>query len=539
MDRRALLLSGSAGLAGMAGCDVSDLARDPRRITMAVARDITSLDPAATFIISNQLAINLAYQKLVTAELGPDGPTGRIVGDLAQGWETSADGLQWTFRLHPGRRFDDGSEVTAEAVKFSFERTLRLKAPPAQFLFFLRAVEVLGAHEVRFVLRMPVAFFLQVLAVPTSSIVNPKVLARARGEDLGSRWLSVNTAGSGPYRVSQFEKGQRVTLEPNPHGAEPPRYFREVHFLIVKDDATRAIQLAKGALDIVDPVPGSIEPWLATQQGVRLVSGLSPTVAFLHMNNDRPLFKDVRVRQAVSLALDRELIGRALYRGRVRLLHGVLPEGVPGFDAQLPLPRHDPAAARALMREAGVAPGTPVVFTVVGDGAGTSPLAVAIRTQLQAVGLQARIERISMAARTKVMRGDFDLTMQSINLDFPDPSIVFNFVYNSAMIGGANFPRYRNPALDKLIATADRTLDGEVRAQLYRQAQGIVMQDLPTVPLFQLDWIRAARSDLAGVRYNFAQPTFYNFESMTREAAASRQAVNPSRSASTAPQGTG
>ena len=101
MDRRALLLSGSAGLTGLAGCDVSDLARDPRRITMAVARDITSLDPAATFVISNQLAINLAYQKLVTAELGPDGPTGRIVGDLAQAWETSADGLQWTLHRQP------------------------------------------------------------------------------------------------------------------------------------------------------------------------------------------------------------------------------------------------------------------------------------------------------------------------------------------------------------------------------------------------------------------------------------------------------
>lgn len=522
MDRRALLLSGSAGLAGLAGCDVSDLPRDPRRVTMAVARDITSLDPAATFVISNQLAIQLAYQKLVAAELGPDGPTGRIVGDLAQSWETSADGLSWTFRLQPGRRFDDGSEVTAEAVKFSFERTLRLKAPPAQFLFFLRAVEVLGTHEVRFVLRMPVAFFLQVLAVPTSSIVNPRVMARARGDDLGSRWLSVNSAGSGSYRVRQFEKGQRLTLEPNPHAAVPARYFREVHFLIVKDDATRAIQLAKGALDIVDPVPATVEPWLASQAGVRLVSGPSPTVAFLHMNNERPLFKDRRVREAVSLALDRELIGRALYRGRTRLLHGVLPSGVPGFDAQVPLPRHDPEAARALMREAGVAPGTPVVFTVVGDGTGTSPLAVAIRTQLQAVGLEARIERISMAARTKVMKGDFDLTMQSINLDFPDPSIVFNFVYNSAMIGGANFPRYRNAALDKLIGQADRTLDLDARAQLYRQAQRIVMQDLPTVPLFQLDWIRAARSDLAGVRYNFAQPTFYNFESMSRDPAAAR-----------------
>jgi peptide/nickel transport system substrate-binding protein len=119
----------------VAACDVSDIPRDPKRITMAVSRDISSLDPAATFLLSNQLAMNLAYEKLVVAEVADGQPTGRMLGQLAERWEASADGLVWTFFLHPGHRFDDGSEVTAEAVKFSFERTLTLKAPPSQFLF--------------------------------------------------------------------------------------------------------------------------------------------------------------------------------------------------------------------------------------------------------------------------------------------------------------------------------------------------------------------------------------------------------------------
>ncbi|MBC7938368.1 MAG: hypothetical protein H7Z19_01170, partial [Chitinophagaceae bacterium] len=167
-------------------------------------------------------------------------------------------------------------------------------------------------------------------------------------------------------------------------------------------------------------------------------------------------------------------------------------------------------------REAGVPPGTPLRFTVVGDGSGASPLALAISSQLEAVGFKVVIERISAAARTKIMKGDFDITTQSINLDFPDPSIIFNFVYNSAMIGGANFPRYRNATVDGLISQADRTLDPVERVALYQRAQRIVIDEVPTVVLFQLDWQRAARSDIVGVNYNFSQPTFYNFDSMGR-----------------------
>ena len=168
--------------------------------------------------------------------------------------------------------------------------------------------------------------------------------------------------------MERFEKGQQVTLKLNPYAHRKPVYFDEINFMTVKDDATRIIQLAKGAIDIVDPVASSVDDWLAVQPGVKIVVGLSPTVAFLHMNNERPLFRDVRVRRAISLAIDRELIGKALYKGRTSLLHGVLPAGVPGHDGTLALPRYDPPLARALLREAGVAPGTQIKFTVVGDG---------------------------------------------------------------------------------------------------------------------------------------------------------------------------
>ena len=501
----------------ISGCGI-DIPRDPRRITMAIPRDVSSLDPAATFIVTNQLAMDLAYEKLVIAEVAQGKATGRMLGQLAERWEQASDGLSWTFYLRRGHRFDDGREVDAQAVKFSFDRILKLKLPPSQFLFFLKEIDVIEPFTVRFRLRTPLPFFLQVLAVPTSSIVNPGVMTFESKADFGSQWLSTHTAGSGSYRVERFVRGEKLVLRTNRYAASPPIYFNEINLVVVKDDTTRAIQLAKGAIDIVDPAPANTYPWLAKQSGVDLVDGLSPTIMFLHMNNERPLFRDPKVRQAISMAIDREQIGKAIYRGKTRLLHGVLPDGIPGFDPSLSLPAYDPRGARALLDEAGVAIGTRIKLTIVGDNATSSaPTASAVMNQLSAVGFDVVAERISTAARTKVMKGNYDLTLQSINLDFPDPSIVFNFVYNSAMIGAANFSRYRNPQLDKLIAQADQKLDATERANLYQQAQRIVVNDYPTVVMFQLDWPRAARSEIAGINYNYAQPGFYNFATMHRE----------------------
>ena len=298
---------------------------------------------------------------------------------------------------------------------------------------------------------------------------------------------------------------EEVALEPNLHypGAKP--YFTDIRLRTVKDSTVRLIELDKADVDILESVANFEKDWLRQRSGLHLISGPAPIVLFLHLNNERPMFRDVRVRRAISLAIDREQIITSIFRGAARRIPGVLPAGIPGHDPSLPLLGFDLKAAKALAREAGVQSGTPMTLTVVGDGGGPSATQLALREALGSIGFDVSIKQISGSARSQIFKGDFDATTQSISLDFPDPWIVFNFVYNAAMIGAANMSRYRNPKLDELVGKADAA-EGEARADLYKQAQRIVYEELPTVPLFQTSWTIAARKSLGDIPYNFSTP---------------------------------
>jgi peptide/nickel transport system substrate-binding protein len=132
------------------------------------------------------------------------------------------------------------------------------------------------------------------------------------------------------------------------------------------------------------------------------------------------------------------------------------------------------------------------------------------------VGLRVSIRQVSAGSRQAIFSGDFEITLQQISLDFPDPWILFTFVYDSRMIGSiGNVSRYRSAELDALLRRADG-VTGEARAALYREAQRIVLRDTPNVPLWQSGWILAHRADLRGLDYNFSIPYIYNAEDMWR-----------------------
>ena len=507
---------GLALLAG-AGCDVSDLPKAPRTLTVAVPRDLATLDPAATLIQNNLTVVDLAYQRLLRFEVRDGRPTGRLLPELASSVEPSPDGKVWTARIEPGHRFDDGSEVTAEAVKFSFDRVQRMRLGPSQALSWLQRTEVTAPYEVRFVLATPVPFFAQILALPAAAVVNPRALAHEVDGDLGLRWLSSNTSGSGPYRLVANELGERVVLMPNPHAKRPPRYFDRIVFRTVRDETERLIQLGNGDLDVVDGISSDQTGWVASRPGISTRSAATPSVLFLQLNNERPPFTDRRVRQAISLAIDREALRRHLDGSGSTALRGFIPEGVPGFDAALPPASFDPAAARRLLREAGVPEGAPMTLTYVSDRTTPSPLLLGILAQLEAVGLQVSVRQVSAGSRQEVFKGEFEMTMQTISLDFPDPWILFTFVYDSRMIGSVgNISRYRSAELDALLRRAD-AVTGDERAALYREAQRLVLRDAPNVPLWQSGWTLAHRSDVRGLDYNFSIPFTYNVEDMWRD----------------------
>lgn len=512
-SRRGLVAG--VGLSALAAC-IPAPARNPRQLVVSIASDITTLDGATSFLLPNLIAPNVCYERLLRLR-AEAGETRGVEGDVAEAWELAPDKSSITFHLKGGHRYDDGAELQASDFIFGIERIQQQRFPAAQALFWYAGAEAPDPRTLRIRLSAWAPYIPYLLTAPGLGFVNPAIVRHAQGDDQGSAWLRENTAGSGPYRVVRFAAREEVVLAPNPHAAQQPAYFEDVRLRVSKDSSIRLIELDKGDVDILESVGPFQQDWLTQRTGVAVSAAPAPIVLFLHLNNEKPLFRDPRVRRAISLAIDRDSIVSSIYRGKARTISGVLPPGVPGHDPSLPLPAYDPEAARALMREAGVPANQPIELTVVGDGGGPSATQLALRESLRAIGFDVSIKQIAAAARSQIFSGEFDITTQSISIDFPDPWIVFTFVYNSQMIGAGNMARYSNPAVDALLARAD-ALDGEARNALYRDAQKIVYEDLPSIPLFQTSWGYAQSRDIAPFAYNYSTPMMLPFHTMQRAA---------------------
>lgn len=513
MRRRDVLAAGA--LAWLAGCGRT--AGQPPTLVIGKPGDISTMDPAITTMSSDFAPIGLAYEKLVRFVMKDGAPTGDVEGELARAWTLDADGRSWVFDLAPGHRFDDGSEVTADAVRFSFERCLKIGRGVAQALGGLEAVEVQDPYRVRFRMAAAMPIFPLILALAPMVVINPRVMRFETNGDLARAWLSEHTAGSGPYHVTGWLRGQRVTLKANPFAAVKPRHFERVVIKVVKDESAYRTQLRKGDIDIYESVtPDAVEP-LAAMDGVRVISQPMPLVIALVPNNQRKPLSDVRVRRALAHAVDAAGIARTIVRGRASMIHGVLPDGVPGQDSAIPLIAYDPAEARRLLDDAGIAPGIALTLSYAQTSAASDTVALAIQSQLAKVGIDLRLEVLAPSAMSKVRSGDFDLSISSWYADFPDPWPIMKFAYNSANIGeGLNLSRYSNPAVDRLLNAAEATMDQAERIRLYREAQRIIVSDQPMIDLFSLHGIIACRADIEGFDYSFWQPGIYNAAAMSR-----------------------
>jgi peptide/nickel transport system substrate-binding protein len=509
----ALLLTAIALSACRAGSeqDVS------QTLVIGKAGDIAGVDPAATVMANDFGPLDLAYERLLRFVVRDGMPTGELRGELASSWTSDADGRTWTFVLESGHKFDDGTEVTAHAVRFSFDRCVRLGLGPAQALGGLSGIDVLDDYTVRFRFDVPSPIFPLIVALPPMAVVNPAVLRQQQGKDLARAWLSQNTSGSGPYKVTAWQRGQRIEMKLNPFSATQPRFFRGVVFKVIRDDASRRVQLRKGDIDIYEGVTPDVAARLAATGGVRLIERPTPYVIAMAMNNERPLLSEARVRRAIALAVDAGAISRSVVGGRASLMQGVLPEGVPGHDASFGVVERDLAASRHLLSEAGVPAGTQLTLSYVPASALTEITALALQSQLSEVGLQVQLEPLAPSAFSKVTRGDFDLTLSSWVADFPDPWPLMQFAYNSANTGeGYNLARYKNAEVDKLLNAAQATVEHERRIELYRQAQQIIVREQPMVGLFAVHGLLAYRAQLEGLAYNFWQPGTYPAAEMFR-----------------------
>jgi peptide/nickel transport system substrate-binding protein len=492
-------LAAAVALVAAAGCArpsaiptfVFGIASEPVQLDPAVAVD------AASLLVSHQIHETLVRLRPGTTEVEPG---------LAERWETSPDGLTWTFHLRAGVRFHDGTPLDAEAVVWNLERWMRIAHPQHadqvragqtfeywESLFggfddasLVRQAEVAGPLRVRLLLRRRHAPLLANLAVPGLGIASPAAVVR-HGIEYGK-----HPAGTGPFRLAGWRPRQDLTLEANPeYWGGRPRMPRVV-VRPVTNSAQRLAGVISGELHAIEGLdPDAVR---SARQDERVVLVMRPALStgFLVFNFHVKELRDQRVRRAFAHAIDKRALVEALY-GEIGLVATQLqPPALWGRDPTLTDYRHDPDLARALLTAAGFPGGLDAVTWTDGRREPLTlwympvsrpyfpvprEIAQAIGADLARAGITARLETVDWAVYLdRIRQGRLPLFMLGWIGDNGDPDNALCYVFCVSGAPAQGF--YANPALSGLLRRAQALGAEPGRARLYRQAERLLYEDV-------------------------------------------------------------
>jgi peptide/nickel transport system substrate-binding protein len=409
------------------------------------------------------------------------------------------DDLTWDVAIKDNAKFSDGSAVTADDVA----RTFRELIDPESTSEFhkawterLESIEVTSARTVRFHLKTPLATIFTDLDFGILSYhgVSP-------GES------APHVVCAGPYVLRELTS-QAALLDANPYYLNGPPKLPHVEIKFVRDANARILMLAGGSVDLVqNGVRPDLVDDVAADPGLRIEAGRSVILTYMLINNDDPLLADVRVRQALALAIDRKSIIAARFAGRAVPAIGLLPPTHWAFEPEVARYDFDPVRAGLLLDAAGHPRGPDGVrfHLVYKTSSDDFRVAVAhvIAAQLAKVGIDVEIRPFEFATFfADIKRGNYQIaTMQTADITEPDFYYTYfhsTWIPSKANPDGYNRWRYRNARVDELTVAGRRELDRAKRKVIYAEVQRIVAGDVPIVPLWHEDNVAITGADLQG-----------------------------------------
>ncbi|HXF82310.1 MAG TPA: ABC transporter substrate-binding protein [bacterium] len=425
---------------------------------------------------------------------------GRVRPWLAESWTEDDGGRSLVFKIRDNVRMHDGRTLTAEDVAFSLERFRRV-AIGRSALAPVESVTVLPGNRVKVTTRAPFVPLLRTFTYSSIGIFSKAAIERA-GSD---QEFAKHPVGPGPYRFVRLIRGDRMELEAFPqYWAGRPR-IRRIIVRYVPDMSARVAALESGDVDVIhDFTPQDAERIRANPQ-LTLINPPSAGFIRLNLNTQRPPFNDVRVRHAVAYAIDRDAITREIFRGLAKVARSLVPANATGYVEIYDVYRYDPERARRLLREAGV----PDLTFTVSYGAGRylmdKEVVEAVQAQLARVGVTMRINQMewgqySAMLRLPLERNPTQMTFtwwRTVNGD-ADSAIG---IYSRAELPprGNNVPFYVSEEFERLYAAQQVESDPAKRRALIRQLQQVLMQDLPSIPMYQQPIFWAARKRVVGL----------------------------------------
>lgn len=483
------------------------------------ASDPQTLDPGITIDNNDWTVTYPCYQRLMRYKVeGGKGSTS-VEGDLADSWKVSKDNLVWDFKLRKGQKFADGTPVDAAAVKFSFDRMMKLGQGPSEAFPTDMKVSVVDPMTVRFTMTKVFAPFLYTLANNGAAIVNPAVLKRTDAGEDGKVFLSGNTAGSGPYQLVSWTKGQSLVLEPNPNFGGKKPVLKQFIVKIIGDAASRRLQLENGDLDLAENIPVDQLDALKSKPGILVPEYPSFSLTYLYLNNQKPPLNNPDVRRAISYAVDYTGIIQGVLKGQATQMRGPIPVGMWGHDPSVMQYKTDLEKAKALLAKAGVSNLKLSFLYSSARNPNWEPIGLSTQANLAKLGITVKMENMANASmREKIGKGDYDISIGAWSPDFADPFMFMNYWFDSEKQGlPGNRSFYKNAEVDKLVRQAASISDQKERTKLYQQAQKIAVDEAAYVYLYQTNYRTALRDNVKGFVFNPMLESIYNVESMTKQ----------------------
>lgn len=497
----ALLALAAAGIGCGGGGGQAPEATAPRdTLVFSAPADATTLDPHNTTDTESDQVIGMVFEGL----LGFDDQM-KIVGRLAERWNVEADGVTWTFHLRRGVIFHDGTPFNAEAVRASFARVL----DPAQkhkrlsLFVMLDRVEVVDEFTVRLITKYPFGAFEPTIAHISSTILSPAAIAR-HGAAFGT--TAEATVGTGPYRVVSWTRDQELVLERVESHWRVQAPTRRIVYRPIPEGAARVLALEAGDVDVISRVPPPELARLGASPDITVTKTVSIGSQQFRFNVTRPPLNDRRVRQAISLAIDRRAIVEQLVNGFATPSTSALTPIMRGY-APIGEITRDLVKARQLLAEAGHPNGFPLKIATTPRYPMGVELAEAIAAQLKEVGIVSSIQVYDWATMVQFWAGlppeknPQELFIMGAGASTADADWGLRPIFQTAPTNENNYGYYSNAEFDEVIAAAMRETDATRRQALYRRAQEIVyLEDPGAVWVYDNYYVIASRrgvSDLS------------------------------------------
>ena len=470
-------------------------AKEGGTLVVGLESEVGILDPHltqgwVTFRVNHEIYDCLVHEDLST----PNAPIPLVPG-LATKWEVSGNGTIYTFTLRENVKFHDGTPFNAEAVEFNLRRCIdpnfkyyysRADANTKKLYGLIKEIKVLDTYKIQIVFKEPYHSFIRLVASITmgsGGIVSPAAVQKYSNEGIAN-----NPVGTGPFIFVERVRGEKIVLKRNPDYWGEKAKVDRVIFRPMEEAASRISALETGEADIVCvPPPDSIDPMV--KKGFVLSKGPTPHVWYLSLNMKNSILSNLKVRQAINYAIDREMIAKSLLRETALPAYGLLVPGDPLYDPNFKPYPYSPEKAKQLLSEAGYPNGFETTLqTSVGGSGQIMPVAIAewIQRDLGKLGIKVKLDTYEWITYLGVWLKGMppEIGMNQMSWGFTAPFLL-NLIAQTQWFApvGLNSGYYSNKDVDNWIIQAEQASSDQDYSKFYKMAHEQIMRDAAYAPI--------------------------------------------------------